>query len=60
MLQYGPFLADKENNAGLIIVALQQQTIHVYRSAVEAKTWIAEGLYEYLKPSLKVAQLHYT
>lgn len=55
----GPILADKENKAGLIIVVLQQQTI-VYRSAVEAKTLVAEGLYEYLKPTLKVSQLHYT
>lgn len=55
-----PFLADKENNVGLITVALQQQTIHVYKTAAEAKPWIAEGLYEYLKPTLKVAQLHCT
>lgn len=52
-----PFWQTK-SNAVLIIVALQRQTIHVYRSAAEAKTWIAEGLYEYLKPALKAAQLH--
>lgn len=27
---------------------------------MEAKTWVAEGLYKYLKSTLKVAQLHYT